>query len=34
MYEVWMEIGNQQVQGRWLLREGMRARLVIPTPGG
>lgn len=34
MYEVWMEIENQQVQGRWLLREGMRARLVIPTPGG
>jgi multidrug efflux pump subunit AcrA (membrane-fusion protein) len=34
MYEVWMEIGNQQVQGRWLLREGMRARLVIPTSGG
>jgi multidrug efflux pump subunit AcrA (membrane-fusion protein) len=34
MYEVWMEIGNQQVQGRWLLREGMRARLVIPTPSG
>jgi len=29
-----MEIENQQVQGRWLLREGMRARLVIPTLGG